>query len=551
MDNPNTLLPFRSDSTRRRPGCKRSRTGCRTCRARRVKCDETPGACHRCTSTGRVCDGYEVQRLPLVKNSGTKISADLGSGFRWTITSDERRCFSYFQHHTAPTFREMFDSALWQHLVLQMGQSEPAVYHATVALSAIHKDSETRGMPLAANFPGRSQGPWLRFAQEQLGRAFQILIRRRASPDPRLRNVTLLCCLLFVLSDLLQGHYDSAFTHLQSGLHILRELQAERELVAPTPRQDLVERCLVAAFAQLDIISAHYGVGGPLLCIDSLPTQWQLRPTSAVGFANLKEARAAFNLVTSAAYRFMISGMGLSNGEITRNYTTIQSSQLRARSLASRFWQSFEPFYRSSYPILDRKEQRSAELIHLQYLALMVSLDTTPLAGNEAALAAFTPALEKIVSFAESIMVRFPERPSVSIEVGVLPPLYDGAMICRDYRVRWRAIKLLRAWPHREGPFDSNWILALAEEALRLELLADPVVSLAEHTASSSVDDDEFAPGRMLRDLHERRSRIKQILAQTGEVLGDTTSPADYLGAVKSVAGWSCMRAFKARFPDT
>ncbi|GKZ21590.1 hypothetical protein AbraIFM66951_005204 [Aspergillus brasiliensis] len=514
--------------------------------ARRVKCDETPGACCRCTSTGRACEGYEIQRLPLRKESWSKISPDVGSGFRWVITSDERRCFSYFQHHTVPTFREMFDSSLWQKLVLQMGQSEPAVYHATVALSAIHQDSEARGMPLAANYPTRIQGPWLRFAHEQLGRAFQILTRRRASPDPRLRNVTLLCCLLFVLSDLLQGHYDDAFTHLQSGLRILRELQAERELVAPTPREERVERCLVAAFAQLDIISAHYGVGGPLLCIDSVPTQWQSQPTSTVPFTTLQEARAAFSLVTSAAYRFMNAAMG---GDITRNYAAIQSTQLRVRSLATRFWQSFEPFYRSTYHRLDRKEQRSIELIHLQHLGVMVSLETAMLAGNESALAAFTPAIERIVSLAESIMIRFPERPTISIDVGVLPLLYDGAMICRDYRIRWRAIKLLRSWPHREGPFDSNWILALAEEALRLDLLADPAVSLEGDAASSSLDDIEFAPGRVLRDLNERRTWVKQNLAQMGEVLDDGASPADYLGAVKCVAGWSCMRAFKARFP--
>ncbi|KAJ5982079.1 hypothetical protein N7451_012179 [Penicillium sp. IBT 35674x] len=34
------------------------RTGCITCKARRVKCDETKPACVRCTTTGRRCDGY-------------------------------------------------------------------------------------------------------------------------------------------------------------------------------------------------------------------------------------------------------------------------------------------------------------------------------------------------------------------------------------------------------------------------------------------------------------------------------------------------------------
>ncbi|OAQ68010.1 fungal transcriptional regulatory protein [Pochonia chlamydosporia 170] len=35
------------------------RTGCLTCRARRVKCDEGKPGCHRCVSTGRTCKGYQ------------------------------------------------------------------------------------------------------------------------------------------------------------------------------------------------------------------------------------------------------------------------------------------------------------------------------------------------------------------------------------------------------------------------------------------------------------------------------------------------------------
>ena len=49
------------------PATKRSRaskpkvrTGCLTCKIRRVKCDEGKPACQKCTSTGRKCDGYYI-----------------------------------------------------------------------------------------------------------------------------------------------------------------------------------------------------------------------------------------------------------------------------------------------------------------------------------------------------------------------------------------------------------------------------------------------------------------------------------------------------------
>ncbi|KAA8644043.1 uncharacterized protein ATNIH1004_008240 [Aspergillus tanneri] len=42
-----------------------------------------------------------------------------------------------------------------------------------------------------------------------------------STPSP-LREVTLLCCLLFVLLDMLQGHRNYAFGHLQSGAQMLK-----------------------------------------------------------------------------------------------------------------------------------------------------------------------------------------------------------------------------------------------------------------------------------------------------------------------------------------
>jgi hypothetical protein len=94
---------------------------------------------------------------------------------------------------------------------LQIGQSEPAVYHAVVAFSALHEDYEAKGMPLPINLPHNGRQ---RFALDQLGRAFAMLTKRRLSQDPRFYNVTLLSCLVFILSDLLLGQYDNAFTHL-------------------------------------------------------------------------------------------------------------------------------------------------------------------------------------------------------------------------------------------------------------------------------------------------------------------------------------------------
>ncbi|PIG86259.1 hypothetical protein AARAC_004671 [Aspergillus arachidicola] len=141
--------------TRQRRFSRRSRTGCQTCRSRRVKCDETPGACNQCTSTGRNCDGYDLPRLPVGMKTRRQDLAWSGPSMRMLLdlpgtNSDERRCFNVFQTYTVPMMVSWFDSDVWQQIVLRMSQAEPAIYHAVVALSAIHEDSEKAGLPPGA-----------------------------------------------------------------------------------------------------------------------------------------------------------------------------------------------------------------------------------------------------------------------------------------------------------------------------------------------------------------------------------------------------------------
>lgn len=39
----------------------RSHRGCWTCKRKRIQCDETRPGCHRCTSRGLTCEGYEIR----------------------------------------------------------------------------------------------------------------------------------------------------------------------------------------------------------------------------------------------------------------------------------------------------------------------------------------------------------------------------------------------------------------------------------------------------------------------------------------------------------
>ncbi|KAL4881925.1 hypothetical protein BJY04DRAFT_217630 [Aspergillus karnatakaensis] len=324
------------------------------------------------------------------------------------MTTDERRCYSHFQYYTVPSLSEFFDSPLWQELLLQMSLSEPAVYHAVVALSAIHQDLELYGMPL----PGQDlQNDYHRFALDQCARSFGLLSRRNASQDPRFREVILICCLLFTFIQLLRGQYDEAFQHLRSGMKIIDE---GRTRVDKQP----AETCLDVTFANLEIQSLQYGVGRPL----EVGNEPKLHTYSDdLGtFSNLAETRQKFDSLLREAYKFLLHAWGLSEAGVSSNYASLHEQQIQLLSQLNQFGHRFESFCLSK--TFKRKERKGADMMRLVSRTLILPVKTALIRDN-AALEYYVPEYETQISWVEDIMKRYPERPKVMPDIGILPTL--------------------------------------------------------------------------------------------------------------------------------
>ena len=90
---------------RRRKWHTKTRNGCRTCKKRRVRCDETKPDCVRCISLNKVCEGYEPPQVcrppPLGHNE-------------WMLTKAPR--YGYSSHAgTAPAAYRRGDSSGQNH----------------------------------------------------------------------------------------------------------------------------------------------------------------------------------------------------------------------------------------------------------------------------------------------------------------------------------------------------------------------------------------------------------------------------------------------------
>ncbi|KJK60917.1 GAL4-like ZnII2Cys6 or C6 zinc binuclear cluster DNA-binding domain protein [Aspergillus parasiticus SU-1] len=485
----------------------RSKTGCRICRARRIKCDETPESCHNCTSTGRKCE-YDIQRLPRQlpgKRStvGSIVrSTNIADGFRWKITSDERLCFSFFQHRSLPTIIGYFDSPLWQRLVLQLSQVDQAVYHAVVAFSAIHADYEARGNPLAIQSLDNS---WQRFAIDQCGRAYALLTARSASQDPTLQQVTLVCCMLFVLSELMRGYYDLAFTHLRNGLQILKDAGCRQLPDACPTHTSTIEQSLVDTFSHLDMQSAYFGVGEPVL-----PVQLGLSLRESVEgyvkpFQHVCEARRVLDRLMGAVFQFHTSVSPLSPTEISVKYGYLSTRQFDLSSQLRHFSRAFDPLYKSVFAHCGSKEKRGVDIIYLYYLSLSTILETCLLDRTKEVLNHYTPTFENIVTLAEAITASFTERPSILLHMGVIAPLFFVSTECSEHEVRWRAIRALQSWPHREGTWDSSLVARIAIETIKAEEQTVKEGGQSSHVshAYTTVSPEDRSYGEMVYTLDD------------------------------------------------
>ncbi|KAI1272821.1 hypothetical protein F5Y07DRAFT_284517 [Xylaria sp. FL0933] len=140
----------------RRPHSK-SRTGCRVCKSRRVKCDETRPSCRRCQTHGVQCDFLfenDTTTAPRVhQDSSSRDALSIHQLTSPSIASTPEASryptpwFSVFElelfHHfiTSTSLTLAFDPTVrsfWRVNVPQLGFSHPYVLKAVFAIAALH-----------------------------------------------------------------------------------------------------------------------------------------------------------------------------------------------------------------------------------------------------------------------------------------------------------------------------------------------------------------------------------------------------------------------------
>ncbi|TLS27880.1 hypothetical protein PpBr36_01599 [Pyricularia pennisetigena] len=204
----------RVPARRMRQSKPKTKTGCKNCKLRRIKCDEKRPACTQCTRSKKICTGYpppahsarpfeEVliapkpniacagpiasrnanppiirdsvklpprrrqpqQRptpplSPLFSSAGPFVALYQTPAPGLTFDLQEGQYFQLFRSNTAGELSGYFDNIFWTQTVLRECHESPAVKHAVVALGALYKTLEksTESPPGSPSSGGQAPG---------------------------------------------------------------------------------------------------------------------------------------------------------------------------------------------------------------------------------------------------------------------------------------------------------------------------------------------------------------------------------------------------------
>ncbi|SPQ22550.1 e5e08d0d-3454-4405-aeb2-365dbff5eb0a [Thermothielavioides terrestris] len=464
-----------------RKGSKKVRTGCITCKIRKVKCDEAKPYCMRCTKTGRRCDGYldaksMAQRRrrpagPVVSAVAGRPQASTTLFYDWA-SSDERRAFHFFQHVTAPSLSGGLDDAFWRVLVLQICQAEPAVRHAVLAVSSLHEGMvQATMMAPYANTEDRSS-----FALYQYNRAIACLLGQMRTVDAR-PLVPLLTCVLFVCIELMQSKDRESLLHLEQGRQILNQLG--RKEPPRSAEIDLIKQHLVPMYTRLSLTSLMFG-GEPV----EIPTPLKTLTEVPMVFETIDEVRYAL-------YDFMDECLRFAKKTHSAKLGSIPAEEMRAFEKEQAYLLRKLAKFNVAFSLYRSTSSRDAPpgsialiQIHAHTTFIWVS---TALSQRETVFDDYVDTFSAIIPLATDFInsLGTPQttseqsRPTANtrrftaaftFEIHIIAPLYFVAAKCRHPIIRRAALDLLRRSPaRRENLWRANVMATIAERTMRLE----------------------------------------------------------------------------------
>ncbi|KAF5009333.1 hypothetical protein FDECE_4431 [Fusarium decemcellulare] len=213
------------------------RTGCGTCRIRKIKCDENKPFCQKCVKTGRTCEGYESPFRPFTNQPAKEahagiIKPDKGlQPIRPTSAKVTLEDIDLLNHYfsTKTIFNVKLGCNKEARQILQASLTDPPIQHAVSSLKALREHLEvSRNAPTSI----AQQSPSYDYGLEQYSMALRGLASQLSSPDSNGLKSALLCCQVLISVEQVRANFSAMALHIIRGLRIMHEYRARPHFVA-------------------------------------------------------------------------------------------------------------------------------------------------------------------------------------------------------------------------------------------------------------------------------------------------------------------------------
>lgn len=363
----------------------------------------------------------------------------------------ERRAFQHYFYRGASSIAGALDLKFWKDTVLQLSRSEPAVWDAVIAISALH-ESPTPSLDLSPK--GNEKNEALNWYSRSMMNVRKLIEQNRANQE-----IAVVTCVLYICIETMQGHMKEALQLYEQGIALIHELRT-----ASAARASFLEDTIIPLFSRLG--TAALSTAGVPVVKDLFALADHRGNT---GFLTAEAARAALAPLMRESLLFCWEA-----GAHILEAGSVADVSAEVFDRRQNFLARLEDWYRlfialaSNQP--DHMYQNAVSTLRTFHAAIYIILSTC-LTQRETAFDNYLSHFRIIVEHASQALASI--TPDISqtpftFESGVGQPLFLTAISCRDPVLRREALALLRRVP-QEGFFECKPRVASAEEYIRME----------------------------------------------------------------------------------
>ncbi|KAI0965731.1 hypothetical protein F4678DRAFT_316865 [Xylaria arbuscula] len=426
-----------------RKGFEKVRTGCITCKVRKVKCDEARPACRRCQTGARICGGYQAP--PPGSFSWSSLLQARPSTIPFSESSNaELRTLDFFRCIVAPALTSPLGSSFWTHPVCQLAIQEPAARYAVLAISSLYEhfdpfvydSSPSDGHSVAISYYNKA-------------------MRQVATSKHLDADATLLMSILFICIEFLRGNTSAAIEHCRHGINISGSLgHASSDMAA------IINHLRIFPFFFGATLSDF-----PLLQSLNYPSHRIHSLSQAIETLDFLMSRSVAILRAFDPFRLGMVDM-----------SEIPSSLILMQQDLS---QELDMWRTEFFNFTEKLEPNDENRVHLRILEVRWHVCKIWLEisshQDETYSDTFLDQFERIVELAREDATcskpSGPGRPNIfKFEIGLAPLLYFVVIKCRYLKLRLETWSLLKIVGHaRESSWDTNLLYSVAKRIIERE----------------------------------------------------------------------------------